>query len=588
MFLQDFLKEVKERSKVSLETLKDLQEESIKKIASLDSILIDKKVLSAEAIAEIKAKILKLPFEKIKNTKIPYDVLNIIPQEIVSSYKVVPFAKSEDGKFKIGMVYPENIEAEEAIDFISLSKKIFFEKYVISIDDFEKVNSQYSSLKTEIKSALEGIKEEYKTPEQTVDVSENLNVEKFQKLAEQAPITKVVDVILKYAIDLKASDIHIEPLIDQIRVRFRIDGVLHASLFLPKNILAAIVTRIKILSNLRIDETRIPQDGRIHQVVDKRLIDFRISTFPVTEGEKVVMRVLDTAKGIMTLEDLGLEGKSLEDVKKAIDAPFGQILITGPTGSGKSTTLYAILNILNQEDTNIITLEDPVEYYIAGVNQSQVRPEIDYTFANGLKHILRQDPDIIMVGEIRDNETAELVTHAALTGHLVFSTLHTNDAIGIIPRLNDMGIEDFLLSASLKIGIAQRLIKKLCPVCKVQAEIPHQIKEIIEYEINLMPPTQEKKIRQLIDENSLTLYKVRGCAECGNKGTKGRIGIFETLFMTKELENIIIKKITTEEIQKEARNQGMITMRQDGIIKALRGIVSFEEVIKSTEPSYKK
>lgn len=588
MFLQDFLKEVSRQTKVPIETLKKYQEESVARRIPFDSILIDKGILNAKAIAQIKTDILKLPFEEILDPKVPFDILNIVPLEIVANYKVVPFGKTEDGKLKIGMVYPEDIEAEEAIDFISLSKKIPVEKYVISTDDFQKINSQYSSLKTEIKSALEGIGEEYKTQDQSIEQNENFNVEKFQKLAEQAPITKVVDVILKYSVDLKASDIHIEPLFDQVRVRFRVDGVLHSSIFLPKNILAAIVTRIKILSNLKIDETRIPQDGRIHQLIDKRLIDYRVSTFPVSEGEKVVMRVLDTTKGIMTLEDLGLEGKSLEDVKKAIEAPFGQILITGPTGSGKSTTLYAVLSILNQDDTNIITLEDPVEYYIQGVNQSQIRPEIGYSFATGLRHILRQDPDIIMVGEIRDSETAQLATHAALTGHLVFSTLHTNDAIGIIPRLNDMGVEDFLLPSSLKLGIAQRLIRKLCPSCKIKVEVPSQVKEIIEYEYSMMPQASVKKLQASLKENSLTLYKSKGCAECGNKGTKGRIGIFETLYMTKELENIIIKRITTDELQKEARNQGMVTMRQDGIMKAARGVVSFEEVIKSTEESYRK
>jgi len=585
MFLQDFLKEVHLKTKVPLENLKRYQEEAINNKVPLDSVLIDKGVLNSYDIAKIKAKILKLPYELISDPKVPYEILETIPQEIVSSYKVIPFGKSEQGRLKVGMVYPEDVESEEAIDFISLSKKIPFEKYVISIDDFKKINSQYTSLKTEIKTALKGIKEEYKTQEKPVEIEESINVEKFQKLAEQAPISKIVDVILKYAVDLKASDIHIEPLVDQIRVRFRIDGVLHSSIFLPKDILTAIVTRIKILSNLRIDETRIPQDGRIHQIIEKRLIDYRVSTFPVAEGEKVVMRVLDAAKGILTLEDLGLEGKSLSDVKKAMDAPFGEILITGPTGSGKSTTLYAILNILNQDDTNIITLEDPVEYYIPGVNQSQVRPEIGYTFATGLRHILRQDPDIIMVGEIRDSETAELATHAALTGHLVFSTLHTNNAIGIIPRLNDMGVEDFLLPSSLKLGLAQRLVRKLCPACKTKTDILPQIQEIIDYEISLMPQSLAKQIKQ----NNLVLYKSSGCAECGNKGTKGRIGIFETLFMTKELEQIIIsKKITTDEIQKEAQNQGMVTMRQDGIVKALKGLVSIEEVIKATEPSYTK
>src|SRR4030043_922255 len=316
-----------------------------------------------------------------------------------------------------------------------------------------------------------------------------------KRMAVEAPVSKIVDVMLRYAQEGRASDIHIEPYEKDVKARFRVDGVLHTSLVLPKNIHSAIVSRIKILSNMKIDETRVPQDGRFQSVIDNKKIDFRVSSLPVTQGEKVVMRLLDPTTGLMGFEELGLTGRNLDLLKKGIFQPFGMVVLTGPTGSGKSTTLYAILKELNQEGTNIISLEDPVEYYIEGVNQSQIRPEINFTFATGLRSILRQDPDIIMVGWIRDSETAGLAVHAALTGHIMLSTLHTNNAVGVIPRLIDMGVSSFLIPSALNLSMSQRLVRRLCPECKKQIVPPPKVSEMIKREFERMSPQARAEIK---------------------------------------------------------------------------------------------
>ena len=358
------------------------------------------------------------------------------------------------------------------------------------------------------------------------------------------------------------------------------DGVLHTSLFLPKDVHSAIISRIKILSNLKIDETRIPQDGRFHTFIDKKKIDFRVSTLPTTTGEKVALRVLDPSIGLGGFSDLGLYGYNLKTLEKGIEKPFGMVLITGPTGSGKTTTLYAILNALNKEGVNIISLEDPIEYYIEGINQSQIRPEIGYTFASGLRHILRQDPDVIMVGEIRDEETAGLAIHAALTGHIVLSTLHTNNAVGVIPRLIDMGVSSFLLPPSLNLAIAQRLVKRLCEQCKKQVSASPQVADIIEQELNKLSLKKEERAER---KKPYKIYQAQGCKFCGQRGTKGRIALFEMIKITSEMEEIIIKNPTESAIEKEAQRQGMTTMKQDGVLKVLEGVISFEEMVKAVE-----
>ncbi|OGD42078.1 hypothetical protein A2567_00380 [Candidatus Azambacteria bacterium RIFOXYD1_FULL_42_11] len=361
---------------------------------------------------------------------------------------------------------------------------------------------------------------------------------------------------------------------NKLRVRFRLDGTLQTVVILPVEIAPAVISRIKILSNLQIDETRRPQDGRFTTVVGEREIDLRVAILPTARGEKATMRILDPTIGLKTLPELGIVGRNLEVIERGIRKPFGMILMTGPTGSGKSTTIYGILQILNTEGVNIVSLEDPVEYYVDGVNQSQIRPELGYTFANGLRQILRQDPNIIVVGEMRDSETAGLATQAALTGHLVLSTLHTNDAIGVIPRLINMGVAPYLIPSALNVALAQRLVKRLCPDCKKEITAPEPIRNNILKSIEEMP----EEFRPKIKKEEIKIFKPQGCPKCGNKGTRGRIAVFEVLEMTPSLEEIIISGPTESKILSEAKRQGMVTLLQDGILKVLEGIVGFDEL----------
>jgi type IV pilus assembly protein PilB len=422
--------------------------------------------------------------------------------------------------------------------------------------------------------------------EELIEAKPDVRRSKAEEVAErvmaEAPITKIVAVMLRHAQEGMASDIHIEPSENEVRIRFRVDGILYTSIILPKNIHSSVATRIKILSNLKIDETRIPQDGRFHSVIDGKKIDFRVSTFPTSFGEKVVLRLLDPTIGLLNFEQLGLSGYNLKVMQEGIERPFGMILITGPTGSGKTTTLYAILNVLNQTGVNIVSLEDPIEYNIEGINQSQIKPEIGYTFASGLRSILRQDPDIKMVGEIRDEETADLATHSALTGHIVLSTLHTNNAIGVIPRLIDMGVSGFLLPSAVNIAMAQRLIRRLCPQCKKEVDPLPRAKEMIEKELAQIPEQTRKEYLDILNKG-IKIWEAPGCKFCAGKGTKGRIAIYEALHMTPQLDRIIIEGVTETKILEESRRQGMLTMRQDGFLKVLAGTVSLEEVLEAVE-----
>jgi len=406
-----------------------------------------------------------------------------------------------------------------------------------------------------------------------------VKLEEATAVAEEAPIIKIVSAMLKEAVTIGASDVHIEPQKTRLRVRFRMDGVLQEVQSLPIELHRAIISRVKIMSNLKIDENRIPQDGRFRTEVYGRDIDYRVSSFPTPSGEKVAIRVLDPQIGLRQLDELGLSGKSGRLVSEGIERPFGMILITGPTGSGKTTTLYAVMQRLNKDDVNIVSLEDPVEYSIEGVNQSQVRPEIGYTFASGLRQILRQDPDVMMVGEIRDSETAALSVHAALTGHIVLATLHTNNAVGVIPRLIDMKVDAFLLPSVLNVMVSQRLVGQLCQQCKQAESAPAKIAEIIKKELAALPEEVKKTIKY---KDPYQIWKSPGCKECKNKGRVGRVAIFEALAMTPELEVIINAQPTENKILEEAQRQGMVTLRQDGIIKALEGLVSIEEIIRET------
>jgi type IV pilus assembly protein PilB len=531
--------------------------------------------LSEDVDAKKKAEALGLPLVNLIGKTIPNDVLREIPEESAIFYQIIPFAKDEK-VLKVGLVDPNNLQAQEALRFITLRSGLKPEIHLISEVDFNEAIKQYRNLKEEVGAALQQLKKEVaREKEETAD-------EKYEakRVGVEAPISKIVAVMLKYAQDGRASDIHIEPFEKDLKIRYRVDGVLFTSLVLPKATQASIVSRIKILSNLKIDETRIPQDGRFQAMIGERTIDFRVSILPTIHGEKTVLRILDSSTGLMGFEQLGLVSHNLEALRKAIKQPFGMILITGPTGSGKSTTLYAILKELNQEGVNIISLEDPVEYHIDGVNQSQIKPEINYTFASGLRSILRQDPDIIMVGEIRDSETAGLAVHAALTGHILLSTLHTNNVVGVIPRLIDMGVESFLIPSSLNLSIAQRLVRRLCDDCKKEIKLEDKVIAMIEKELKSVP---EKILEDLKISKPYKIYSAPGCKLCNNKGTKGRIAIYEVLAMTKELEKITIEGLTEQKIVAEADRQGMITMKQDGFLKVLQGVVSLEEVLRAAE-----
>ncbi|PIZ69100.1 MAG: hypothetical protein COY10_02105 [Candidatus Portnoybacteria bacterium CG_4_10_14_0_2_um_filter_43_36] len=519
---------------------------------------------------------LKIPYIDLNDKEIPIEVLKEIPEEAAAFYGFVPVSR-KGNVLEIGMVNPENLKARDALRFIIRSGGLEAKIYLIDEIGLKKVLKQYRSFRGEIKKALQELGKELEAREK---IRPKERKEEAKSISAEAPITRIVAIILNNAIESKASDIHIEPSEKRTRVRFRIDGLLQISLFLPNEVHPSVVSRIKILSDLKIDESRIPQDGRFSAVIASRKIDFRVSTFPTEGGEKVVLRVLDPLSALSDFSQLGVEKYNLDILERAIEEPFGTILISGPTGSGKTTTLYAILTRLNDEKTNIVSLEDPIEYYVEGVSQSQIRPEINYTFASGLRHILRQDPDVIMVGEIRDQETASLAIHAALTGHILLSTIHTNNAIGVIPRLVDMGISTFLLPSAVNLAMAQRLVRRLCEKCKKEIEAPKQVSDEIEKELAELTPEQRKMFSW---KKPFKICRPVGCRECGNKGTKGRVAVYEMLSMTPELEKIINESLTESKLEEEAKRQGMVTMKQDGIFKVLKGLISFEEMLRVVE-----
>ena len=561
------------------ENLDVAYEEAKKNSSNIFDVLLYKKFFKEEEVTKIKADFLNVPYMNLKEKVIDDTVFSAIPEKAIAFYKLLPF-EFDGALLKIGMVNPNDLEALDALKFISIRHGINTQIYLISQGSFDTIIKAHKNFGDELKDALKNVDDRI----ENVSKEETLAADS-DHITEEAPISKVVDIIVSHAVEGKASDIHIESTEKDLRVRYRLDGALHDSLILPKKLSPAVVSRIKILSNLKIDETRKPQDGRFRFNLSEKgrlskSVDLRVSTFPTVNGEKVVMRILDTSNEIANLEVLGIRPKGLGMLKENIEKPFGIILITGPTGSGKSTTLYALLKILNAEGVNIVTLEDPVEYYLSGINQSQVKPEIGYTFASGLRSILRQDPDIIMVGEIRDKETASLAMHAALTGHLVLSTLHTNNSIGVVPRLVDMGIEPFLIGSALNIAIAQRLVRKICPYCKEEIEVPQEVQDKVTAELKNIAPEQREDIDLT---KGLKFYRGKGCKECKNSGASGRLGIYEMLVMTPDMEKIIHSSITDTEIGAEAKRQGMVTIKQDGILKALLGQTTIEEVLRVTE-----
>ena len=555
---------------VSKNDVPDIEREVDQQGLSVEDVLL-RRGINGEDILAAKSELFDVPRRSLAGIEVAFNVLDYIPQESAEHYKFVPLVL-KDGVLEVGLVDPDNIEARDALNFISSKRHVPFKVFLISEEDFAKVLGMYKGISSEVGVALTDLESEL-TGEKELNV-ELEDKKEDTKIIEDAPVTKIVATILRYATEGDASDIHIELLRENIRVRFRVDGVLNTSLVLPTKIHSSLVARVKILCSMRLDEKRKPQDGRFSARIEGKRIDFRVSTFPAFYGEKVVIRLLDQEKGLRPLDKLGMTPRNLDLLRKAIARPYGMILISGPTGSGKSTTLYAMLNEVDREHSNVLSLEDPVEYSIDGVSQSQVRPEIGYDFSTGLRTTLRQDPDVIMVGEIRDKETAQLAVQAALTGHLVLSTIHTNNAVGVIPRLVDMGVDPYLIAPTLIMTVAQRLVGVAAPRAVKEVPIDGSIKAIIDRELAEVP-TEFKKTIIYPQSN----YQINPTPE-SPMGTHGRVAVFEMLPMSKEIEAAILTNPTELEINKIARAQGMLTMKEDAILKAFEKIIPFEEVNK--------
>lgn len=601
---------------------------------SFDQILINKKLITERDLTRIYAQSINVPYVDLSEKKIPPDVLMRIPERIARKYQAILFGV-EDGSLQLAMVDPEDFQAA---DFIEKQLGLRVKICMATSSDISNILEQYKGgLESEVTKA---IKESGLTKDKG-EIAPELEEEGEVETTEDAPISKTVNIILEYAKKSRASDIHIEPRESFVQVRYRVDGVLRDTMTLPRQILPAIVSRVKILANLKIDEHRIPQDGRFKINYANATIAIRVSTLPVMEGEKVVMRLLEESTRPLTLKELGFQGRDLEIIERNIHRPHGLTLVTGPTGAGKSTTLYSVLNILNTPEVNISTVEDPVEYKIPGVNQTQVNVKTGMTFANGLRALLRQDPNVIMVGEIRDTETADLAVQAALTGHVVLTTLHTNNAATTLPRLLDMSVEPFLIASTVNTVVGQRLVRKLCPHCH-DAFIPdkdavEQIKadfgleSVEKYLKNSKPPDEKTEIaeaktqgrviesrsiediekdtlKEKIESNphikvkaspvnqveaipetkkkysgAFNLYRPKGCSKCDNNGYLGRIGIYEVLEVTEDIGRMILEHASSEEIQNQAIKEGMTTMQQDGFLKALQGLTTLEEILRVTK-----
>jgi type IV pilus assembly protein PilB len=571
---------IKDSGMIAEEKLESAFGEAEKGKQALGDILLTKKLIDEERLRKLYAYILGIPFVDLQKETIAPDILQMIPEPIAKKYKIVAFEKN-GAELKIAMINPEDIQT---VDFIRKKTGLRIVTCITSQESIEAILKQYGkSLKAEFGDMIE------KNSSQ-VSGDGGETKDDLEEIAQGLPIIRIVDTLIKHAILQDASDIHIEPDEKEVRVRYRIDGMLHEAMTLPKQVRDGIIARIKVLSNLKLDEHRIPQDGRFKIEKDNVKMSFRVSVLPIFDGEKIVMRLLDESSKGLTLEIMGLTGKALEAIHTEIHKPNGMILVTGPTGSGKTTTLYTIMDILNTADVNISTVEDPVEYRMPRVNQTQIHPKVGLTFAAGLRALLRQDPDIIMVGEIRDNETMEMAIHAAMTGHLVLSTLHTNSAAGTLPRLLDMGAEPFLVASTANVIIAQRLVRKVCHDCRVEYKLNEKEMKTLSdnYDMEKILSAIKKSgvlggsLKEKDKWKDVKLYKAKGCEQCMD-GYKGRNGIYEVLEIDEEIRKMISERASSAEIETKAREKGMLTMIEDGFAKCIQGITSVEEILRVTK-----
>lgn len=573
----------------SEEQLKPLKEEAVRTSQSLQDTVINNHLITEADLTKLYATYADIPYIEIDPHDITTETLNRIPERIARQYEAVIFKIDDDGRIHLAMDDPDDIQA---ISFLEKEIGTNVKIYVAPHENILQCLENYrGDVNEELNQVIDIQREDDGTAQQVSEAD----------VAENSPIAQTVNLLLEYAIRSQASDIHIEPRENYVQIRYRIDGVLKEVNQLPRNVLGALISRIKILANLKIDERRVPQDGRFKIKIAGKQYALRVSTLPIADGEKVVMRILDESNQAVTLQQLGYWGHSLDVISEAMTEPNGMILVTGPTGSGKSTSLFSILTMLNKPDVNISTIEDPVEYKIQGVNQTQTNVKAGMTFANGLRALLRQDPNIIMVGEIRDGETANLGVQAALTGHLVFSTLHTNNAATSLPRLLDMGIEPFLIASTVKAVVGQRLVRRLCMVCRQQyAPSPEETAEITKLfnlragqTFSYIHGLELQAMQQQVggetpagtsEQTIISLWHANpeGCDECNHSGYKGRIGIYEVLGVSIPIQKMITANATSEQIQEQAIADGMTTMQTDGLVKVLRGNTTLEEVLRVT------
>ncbi|MBI2439588.1 MAG: Flp pilus assembly complex ATPase component TadA [Candidatus Moranbacteria bacterium] len=564
---------------VAKETIEEVFQEAEKNKKDFGALLLEKKLIQEAEMQKVYAYVLGIPFVDLSKETVPIEILQIVPELIAKKYNIVSFERTGEN-LKVAMLNPEDLQT---IDFIKKKTGLRIVPCLTTRESIQAALRQYEkSLKAEFGDILTGdIKPD----------GENSKEENLEQVAAGLPIIRIVDTLLKHAILESASDIHIEPDEKEVHVRYRIDGVLHDAMTLPRDVAAGIVARVKVLSNLKLDEHRLPQDGRFKIQNDEYKISFRVSILPIFDGEKIVMRLLDESSKGLTLEKMGLHPVALEAVQREINKPNGMILVTGPTGSGKTTTLYTVMDILNTPDVNISTVEDPVEYRMPRVNQTQISPKIGMTFAAALRALLRQDPDIIMVGEIRDQETLEIAMHAAMTGHLVLSTLHTNSAAATLPRMLDMGAEPFLIASTVNVVIAQRLVRRLCVECRKPYQLDKKEVESLgkSYDIERIfkviknDPTSKKFVENAKSWEEITMYKPGGCEQCGGEGYRGRNGVYEVLAMDTDIRKLVTQNATSEEIENKARENGMLTMVEDGFLKIVQGMSSLEEVMRATK-----